>query len=117
MTDKKPAGLPKLNSSKYKDIDLNLENLLKRSIQNIKDDRSTTFLLLFELQQYIMANKERHKEAGLVAAKYLETMQRSNEQLVKIASILQKENDINSTSFSTEEKENLLDEINESKKK
>jgi len=35
-------------------------------------------------------NEANHREVGPVAAKYVETLQRSNEQLVKISALLQK---------------------------
>jgi len=31
-----------------------------------------------------------HKDCGMIASKYVETLQRSNEQLVKVATILHK---------------------------
>ena len=40
-----------------------------------------------------------HKEMGLIASKYLETLQRSNEQLVKLSSLIQK-NSIKSAGLS-----------------
>ena len=33
---------------------------------------------------------ETHKQLGIIAAKYVETLQRSNEQLVKISALLNK---------------------------
>ena len=40
--------------------------------------------------KYMQSSDDRHREVGLVAAKYLETLQRSNEQLVKLAALIQK---------------------------
>jgi len=39
---------------------------------------------------YLSKSEERHREVGITAAKYVETLQRSNEQLVKISSLLKK---------------------------
>ena len=52
---------------------------------------------------------ERHKEVGIIAAKYLETLQRSNEQLVKLTALIQKSRTNNK--ISEEDKEELFDLI------
>ena len=48
----------------------------------------------------------------IVAAKYLETLQRSNEQLVKTAALLQKQQS-SDASISDEERDELFDLIQE----
>tara|TARA_R110000824_G_scaffold386084_1_gene580565 strand:+ start:327 stop:617 length:291 start_codon:yes stop_codon:yes gene_type:complete len=63
---------------------------LEEAIANIHDDRKVATELLRDVSEYIGKNKERHKDVGQVAAKYLETLQRSNEQLVKLTGMLQK---------------------------
>jgi len=45
---------------------------------------------------------------GLIASKYVETLQRSNEQLVKISSIIQKRETKN-TGLSSHEKDEIFD--------
>ena len=52
------------------------------------------------------------KHLGLVAAKYLETLQRSNEQLVKVAALLQKKQG-KSEGFTEKDKDELFDMIKE----
>ena len=69
-----------------------LENCIESALENIRNDRALSLTLLTDLMKYINVEEARHKEAGLTAAKYLETLQRSNEQLVKISSLLQKNN-------------------------
>ena len=54
---------------------------------------------------------DRHREFGLIAAKYLETLQRSNEQLVKIAALVQKK-ERSKEGISEEDKQQLFDMIN-----
>ena len=54
----------------------------------------------------------RHREVGLVAAKYLETLQRSNEQLVKLAALMQKKAS-NNDKITEEDKQEIFDLINE----
>jgi len=63
---------------------------LEEAIGNIHADRKIATELLQDVSEYIGKNKERHKDVGQVAAKYLETLQRSNEQLVKLTGMLQK---------------------------
>ena len=63
---------------------------LEEAIGNIQKDRQVATELLKDVSEYIGQNKERHKDVGQVAAKYLETLQRSNEQFVKLTGMLQK---------------------------
>ena len=51
-----------------------------------------------------------HKQVGVVAAKYVEPLQRSNEQLVKIVTLLQKKQN-EEGGLSEEDKEGLFDLI------
>ena len=39
---------------------------------------------------YIGSDNDKHKDVGAVVAKYLETLQRSNEQLVKLVTLIEK---------------------------
>ena len=68
----------------------NLENLVDEAIKNIRDDRAMTSTLLIDLVQVLKTDPSKHQYQGQVAAKYLETLQRSNEQLVKITSMMSK---------------------------
>ena len=68
----------------------NLEDLVDEAIKNIRDDRSMTSTLLVDLVQVLKTDPSKHQYQGQVAAKYLETLQRSNEQLVKITSMMSK---------------------------
>ena len=90
-----------------------LDKYIAEAIKNIRNDRETTQELLKDLMQFIAKDEHNHKEVGLTAAKYVETLQRSNEQLVKISSIVQKEQKENSSFvLSTNDKNNLYDLIN-----
>ena len=53
---------------------------------------------------------DRHREVGLIAAKYLETLQRSNEQLVKLAALVQKSSS-KSQNITEEDKQEIFDLI------
>jgi len=82
---------------------------LEEAIGNIKKDRSVAQELLGDVSEYIGENKERHKDVGQVAAKYLETLQRSNEQLVKLTAMMQKMEDMDYGDLSGTDKDKLFD--------
>ena len=67
------------------------------------------------LMEYMKSGEDRHREFGTIAAKYLETLQRSNEQLVKLAALLQKK-DSTKEGISEEDKQDLFDLINSENK-
>ena len=90
----------------------NLDETLSSALDNIEEDRATTKELLQDLMKYLGAAEERHREVGPVAAKYVETLQRSNEQLVKIAALMQKQKS-SSFEFSSSDKDQLYDIIND----
>jgi hypothetical protein len=90
----------------------NLDETLSSALDNIEEDRATTKELLQDLMKYLGAAEERHREVGPVAAKYVETLQRSNEQLVKIAALMQKQK-TSSFEFSSSDKDQLYDIIND----
>ena len=60
---------------------------------------------------YIGKDEHRHSEAGHVAAKYVESLQRSNEQLVKLAAIALKRENKEYGSLSDEDKEDIYEQI------
>jgi len=84
---------------------------LEEAITNIHDDRKIAAELLQDVAEYIGKNKERHKDVGQVAAKYLETLQRSNEQLVKLTGMLQKTYDKEFEGLTPGDKESLYDHL------
>jgi adenine-specific DNA methylase len=83
-----------------------LENFIQESIENIRNDRAIASDLLYDLLAHIKESNDRHERSGPVAAKYLETLQRSNEQLVKITALLHKKN--SSTANLTESDKNEI---------
>lgn len=86
---------------------------LEEAIGNIKSDRKIASELLSDVSEYIGQNKERHKDVGQVAAKYLETLQRSNEQLVKLTAMLKKADDDEYGDLSEQDKSVLFDSFEE----
>ena len=67
-----------------------LDDYIEKATSNVTEDRAATKTLLVNLLKYMQVSDDRHKEVGIIAAKYLETLQRSNEQLVKLAGIVSK---------------------------
>jgi len=67
-----------------------LEKYILEAVKNIRNDRDITKRLLDDVIVYLSKDEQRHREVGITAAKYVETLQRSNEQLVKISTLLQK---------------------------
>ena len=89
----------------------NLDAFIEKATENITDDRAATKTLLMSLMQYMQTGDDRHREFGLIAAKYLETLQRSNEQLVKLAALMQKKEKA-ADGISEQDKQELFDLIN-----
>ena len=90
----------------------NLDETLSNALDNIEEDRATTKELLQDLMKYLGAAEERHREVGPVAAKYVETLGGGNEQLVKVAALMQKQK-TSSFEFSSSDKDQLYDIIND----
>ena len=90
------------------------ETLAEEALINIRKDREQTNDLLKDLIKYISGAEDRHRDVGLTAAKYVETLQRSNEQLVKIAALKQK-SEKGLTGLSDEEREEIFSELQEEK--
>ena len=87
-----------------------LDSYIQEAIKNIRDDRAMASTLLIELMKILKTDETKHQYSGPVAAKYLETLQRSNEQLVKIISLKQKSNP-ESLELTESDKESLFDLI------
>ena len=94
-----------------------LDSLISQALKNINDDRQETEVLLGELKEYMSVSKERYAENGTTAAKFVETLQRSNEQLVKLATIMfKKESARENFALSDDDKNELFDLIKEDDK-
>jgi len=86
------------------------QDFIERAVENITKDRGVTHKLLADLITVMNQSSDDLKECGLIAAKYIETLQRSNEQLVKLATLKQKERK-DATEFAGEEIDNIFDII------
>ena len=86
----------------------NLDHYLETAIKNIEDDRGITKDLLDDVMRYLSKDEERHSQVGSIAAKYVETLQRSNEQLVKISGLIHKQQ-LGDTGLSDDDRSDIFD--------
>jgi len=91
----------------------NLEEYIAEAVQNVRSDRALIMSLLTELMVYIKTDDHRHESVGAIAAKYVETLQRSNEQLVKGSTLVEKREKISSQGLTELDKGELYDIIKE----
>ena len=87
-----------------------LESLIDEALDNIRNDRKAAREFLNEIANQIAADSEQNKYLSPVAAKHIETLQRSNEQLVKLIGLRQKSHG-QSPTLSEEDKDSLFDLI------
>lgn len=92
-----------------------VETLIEEALGNIRNDRKVAREFLNEVANEIAKDPEQNKYLSPVAAKHIETLQRSNEQLVKIIAITQK-NKSQSMSLTEDDKNNLFDMIQQEQK-
>tara|TARA_Y100000296_G_scaffold82879_1_gene112711 strand:- start:65 stop:361 length:297 start_codon:yes stop_codon:yes gene_type:complete len=89
----------------------NLEEYIDEATRNIKEDRALAKSLLLDAMTDMKASDVARRELGSIAAKYVENLQRSNEQMVKLSALLQKQQG-SVTGLSEEDKEDLYDMLN-----
>ena len=87
-----------------------LDDLIDEALGNIRDDRKVAREFLNEIANQIAVDADNNRSLSPVAAKHIETMQRSNEQLVKIIGLRQK-TQTQSFEFTEDDKDNLFDMI------
>tara|TARA_R100001163_G_C5066170_1_gene204451 strand:+ start:3085 stop:3375 length:291 start_codon:yes stop_codon:yes gene_type:complete len=87
-----------------------LESLIDEALGNIRNDRKVAREFLNEIANLIATDAEQNKYLSPVAAKHIETLQRSNEQLVKLINIRQKDKSA-SVELSDKDKDSLFDMI------
>jgi hypothetical protein len=87
-----------------------LDNLVDEALDNIRNDRKLAREFLNELANQIAIDPDNNRSLSPVAAKHVETMQRSNEQLVKLINIKQKQT-TQDVGLSDEDKASLFDMI------
>ena len=70
--------------------DSDVDTLIGEALENIRDDRKLAREFLNEIANQIAIDADNNRGLSPVAAKHIETMQRSNEQLVKIIGLKSK---------------------------
>jgi len=65
--------------------------LWKESYQNALDDRESANILLVDLMKVSLNNTTNHIQFGTLMSKYLERMSKSNDQILKLAELISKE--------------------------
>tara|TARA_R110000751_G_scaffold31094_4_gene79099 strand:+ start:1893 stop:2201 length:309 start_codon:yes stop_codon:yes gene_type:complete len=92
--------------------DLSVEAYIEETTTNIREDRAMAKSLLMDAISDMKISDSARKELGPIAAKYVENLQRSNEQLVKLAGIIQKQK-TSQLGLSQDDKDQLFDLLNE----
>ena len=82
---------------------------IDEAVENIRKDREVTQELLQDAIKWLSKDESRHREIGVVMAKYVETLQRSNEQLVKVVGLMSKQE--KEQGLSTHEMDKIFDMI------
>jgi hypothetical protein len=92
--------------------DLSLDEYVEETTRNIREDRAMAKTLLMDVMADMKAAPTSRREMGPVAAKFVENLQRSNEQMVKLTSILQRQK-TQHQGLTASDKEELFDLLNE----
>ena len=87
-----------------------LDSLVTEALDNVRNDRKAAREFLNEIAGQIANDSEQNRYLSPVAAKHIETLQRSNEQLVKIIGLKQKGSN-QKLELNDFEKDNLFDII------
>lgn len=85
------------------------DKYIQEVIDNIRSDREITRELLDDAIKWLSKDDSRHQQVGIVMSKYVETLQRSNEQLVKVVNLMSKTE--KSSGLTDEDKEDLFNMI------
>ena len=91
---------------------LSLDEYVEETTKNIREDRAMAKTLLIDVMADMAGSSTDRREMGPIAAKFVENLQRSNEQMVKLASILQRQK-TQQHGLSEDDKEQLFDLLNE----
>tara|TARA_R100000005_G_C4915861_1_gene151439 strand:+ start:31 stop:336 length:306 start_codon:yes stop_codon:yes gene_type:complete len=87
-----------------------VESLMDEALENIRNDRTLARDFLNEIANQIAHDGEKNRQLSPVAAQHVQSLQRSNEQLVKIISLRLKTQQ-ESAILSDEDKNSLFDLI------
>jgi len=85
---------------------------INKVISNIEEDREVTKELLSDVMGYIGQDRSKHAEVGHVTAKYIESLQRSNEQLVKLVTLMAKKQDSAYEDLTDTDRKDIYERLN-----
>ena len=91
---------------------LSLDDYIEETTTNIREDRAMAKSLLMDAISDMKMSDASRKELGPIAAKYVENLQRSNEQMVKLAALIQKQK-TSQFGLTAADKDQLFDLLNE----
>jgi thiamine kinase-like enzyme len=91
------------------------EEILEKAFSDINNDRAIVSDLLTRLHIILAQESAKHKDYGLVMAKYLERATSINSQYLEIIEIMRKTNKNELNDLTKHDKEDLLDEIQKEK--
>lgn len=91
---------------------IKLEDLYKLIMSNAIIDRDIAINLFLDLKKDIDKNRDKHMLAGPIITKYIERSNRANDQLIALAKLIQGYDVGEEEQMSDEEKDKILDEIN-----
>jgi len=91
---------------------LKVEDYIEETTTNIREDRAMAKTLLMDVLSDMKVSDSARKDLGSIAAKYVENLQRSNEQMVKLAALMQRQTS-QQFGLSADDKEQLFDMLNE----
>tara|TARA_R110000824_G_scaffold277176_1_gene465446 strand:- start:1070 stop:1360 length:291 start_codon:yes stop_codon:yes gene_type:complete len=92
----------------------NLDMLITEALDNIRSDRQLAREFLNDIANEIVRDSEKISRLSPVAAKHVEVLQRSNEQLVKLIGMKQKRRE--APGLSEEDKNSIFDMLQEPSK-
>jgi predicted secreted Zn-dependent protease len=76
--------------SDLENVDFKQKALWRQIYDNAITDRKNAYLMWTDLYIYIHGHEEQHFKHGQTAIKYLEKMEKSNEQILKLAALVEK---------------------------
>tara|TARA_Y100000592_G_C5479143_1_gene324245 strand:+ start:3754 stop:4071 length:318 start_codon:yes stop_codon:yes gene_type:complete len=79
-----------MSSESSSNKDKSLAELCEEIYKNSADDREKASMLITDLWKEITTDPEKHALYGTTISKYFERMAKSNDQLLKLAEIMQK---------------------------
>jgi hypothetical protein len=71
-------------------VDVKLKSLWKQIHDNAVTDRKNAYIVWNDLYAQVAGDEEGHFKHGTVLAKYMERMEKANEQILKLAALVEK---------------------------